>query len=91
MLRVFFKELKRIVLAEFFDDIPISQWFSDLIGLPAQTEEYAASIDQEVGEKGLGSNEDSSKMIGPTFIAIAIIFFLLILISGVIIFIARRI
>ena len=30
-LRIFFLELKRIVLAEFFDDIPFADWIKDLL------------------------------------------------------------
>lgn len=76
LLTVFFKELKRIVLAEFFDDIPIGSWFADILGMPSA---------------GEGEADDSSQSVGPTFLVFTLIFCGLILIVAVLVFVMRKV
>ena len=87
LLRIFFIELKRIVLAEFFDDLPIGEWIADLFRTSGFSEE-PSSPEQQVGEERLGSKSPGSSL-GVTFLIITFVFVILILIIGLIVLICR--
>ena len=90
VLRIFFRELKRIVLAEFFDDLAIGKKLKEAIGISKDDDEEASlGIEQEVGECRLGPKDPGQNM-GATFLIMTLIFVILVLVALAILLLTRK-